>query len=536
MSIQKLLRRGAAMGAIAVGLAAAAAGMAPVEAKTFKWANDGDIGSMDPHHRNETFSLGLLENVYEPLARRDKNLKLEPALATEWKQVSPLLWRILLRQNVKFHDGTPFSADDVVFSLARANSPGSNMTGYFTSVKEVRKIDANTVEIDTKVPDALLMEKFATIFIMSKAWSEKNNAQNSIDLTKKEENFATRNSNGTGPYMLKSREPDVQTILVKNPTWWDKPISNVDEVLFRRIPNDATRVAALLSGEIDMMYTVPPQDTERLSKTQGVKVLIKPETRVVYLIFDVAREELQYSSVKGKNPFKDKRVREAFYIAIDVETIKTRIMRNQSAPTALLVAPGLSGYIKEVDVRPKYDPERAKKLMTEAGFPNGFEITMNCPNDRYVNDEKICQAAAAMLARINVKVNLQAETRSKYFGKVMGPKYDANFMMLGWAPATYDVHNSFENLLQTRNAQTRKGFFNLGGWSNAEFDALSDQIATEIDLAKRNELIKKAHQIMLAEFPIIALHQQALVWATRANVEMEQPADNRIPYRFINMK
>jgi peptide/nickel transport system substrate-binding protein len=524
-------------GALALAAALALGAAAPADAKTFRWANDGDVNSMDPYARNETFLLAFLENIYEPLVRRAKDLSLEPSLAVEWGQPNPTTWRFKLRPNVKFHDGSTFSADDAVFSLTRANSPGSNMTGYFPSVKEVRKVDNLTVEIETKYPDPLLASKLAQIYMMSKAWAEKNNAARSADLTKQEENFATRNAMGTGPFVLKSREPDVKTVLVKNPNWWDKATHNLDEVIFQRIANDATRVAALLSGEIDMVYTVPPQDTDRIARTQGLKVLSGPETRVVYLGFDQARDELQESSVKGKNPFKDKRVREAFYRAIDIEAIKTRVMRGQATPVALMVAPGINGYVKELDVRPKYDPDAAKKLLAEAGYPGGFEVGMDCPNDRYVNDEAICQAAVAMLARIGIKVNLLAQTRSKYFAKILGPGYNTSFYMLGWSPAaTYDAHNVFEQLLQTRNPQTRKGTFNVGGWSNATFDGLADKIEQETDVAKRNAMIRDAWKVFLADFPNIPLHQQALVWAAKASVDLHQPADNRFPLRFVKVQ
>ena len=520
-----------------LALAATLAFALAADAKTFRLANDGDVSSMDPHSRNETFLLAFNASIYEPLVRRDRELKLEGALATKWSYVAPTLIRFELRPNVKWQDGSAFTADDVVFSLERAAGQGSNMTGYFPSVKEVRKAGDLVVEVETKYPDPVFVDKMAQIGIMSKAWSEKNGAQRAADLTKKEENFATRNAMGTGPFMLKSREADVKTVLVKNPGWWDKPGELVDEIEFSVIGNDGTRVAALLSGNVDMLYTVPPQDTARIAATQGLKVLEGPETRIVYLGFDQTRDELQESNVKGKNPFKDVRVRRAFVQAIDVEAIKTRVMRGQSTPAALMVARGLNGYVADLDKRPPVDADAAKKLLAEAGYPNGFEVGMDCPNDRYVNDEAICQAVAAMLARIGVKVNLNAQTRGKYFAKILGPGYNTSFFMLGWSPgATYDVHNVFEQLMQTRNAQTRKGTFNVGGWSNARFDELADKIEQETDKAKRDAMIREAHQIHLDQVSHIALHQQAIVWAVRANVEIPQPADNYFQLRLVQLR
>ncbi|MBL8700202.1 MAG: ABC transporter substrate-binding protein [Alphaproteobacteria bacterium] len=517
-----------------LGLAAFVPG---ADARTLRFGNDGDANSMDPHSRNETFLLAFTHHIYEPLVRRNRALQLEGALATSWRQVEPTRIRIQLRPNVVFHDGTPFDADDVVFSIERAAGPGSNLQGHFASFQQVAKVDPLTVEFVTKYPDPVFVDKLSQIAIMSKAWSEKHGAQRSADLTKREENYATRNANGTGPFMLKSREPDVKTVLVVNPKWWDKPEHNLTEIEFSVVANDATRVAALLSGNLDFVYTVPPQDVARIAQTPGLKILQGPELRIVYFGFDQARDELLESNVKGKNPFKDVRVRRAFFQAIDVEAIRNRVMRGQSTPTALMIAPGLNGYMKEVDRRPPYDPEAARRLLAEAGYPNGFEVGMDCPNDRYINDEQICQASVAMLARIGVKVNLNAQTRAKYFAKILGPQFNTSFYMLGWTPgATYDVHNVFEPLMQTRNAATRKGAFNVGGWSNKRFDELTDLIEQETDKTKRDAMIAEAHRIHIDDVSHIPLHQQALVWAVRANVEIPQPADNWFALRYAQIK
>lgn len=518
-------------------------GAQPGSAKTFTWANDGDVSSMDPYARQETFLLSFMANVYEPLARRDRNLKLEPALATKWTQVNPTLWRFDLRKNVKFQGGEPFTADDVVFSFERARGKGSNVGSNFTSVGEIRKIDDFTVEVATKYPDPLVVDKLAQIGIMSKSWAEKNNAVNCADMTKNEENYATRNANGTGPFKITDREPDVKTVLEAYKGWWDKPEHNVDKVIFQRIANDATRVAALLSGEIDMIYTVPPQDTDRIAKSKGLRVLEGPETRVVFLGFNQQSEELPESNVKGKNPFKDKRVREAFYRAIDVEAIKRTVMRGQSKPTALMIGQGLNGYDKAMDVRPKYDPALSKKLLAEAGYPNGFETGMDCPNDRYVKDAAICQAAVSMLAKIGIKVDLLAQTRSKYFAKILRTQSDlakapnTSFYMLGWSPgATYDVHNVFESIIETPDPKTGKGQYNSGGYSNAKFDELTDKIGQETDVAKRTAMIKEATKIYVDDYAYIPLHQQVLVWAAKDNVDLFQPADNYFPLRYVKVK
>ena len=515
-------------------LAALLIAAAPVQAASFRYANDGDANSMDPYTRSETFLLTFTQNIYDPLVRRGRTLKVEPALAERWEQPNPTTWRFHLRRNVKFQGGEPFTADDVVFSYQRASGPGSQLNAYFQSVKEVKKIDDFTVDFITKFPNPIMLEEITQWVIMSKAWCEAHNASQPVDLTKSGENFATRNANGTGPFILGVREPDRRTTLRNNPDWWDKPEHNLTEVTFNVIGNAATRVAALLSGDVDMIYTVPPQDMERLGRTQGIKLHVGPELRTIFLGFDASRPELLKSDVKGKNPFQDRRVRQAFYQAIDINAIKARVMRNQSRPTGLMYGPGVNGFTEASDVRYPYDPEASKKLLAEAGYPNGFAVTLDCPNDRYVNDEAICQAATAMLARANIKVTLNAQTRLKYFAEISNPDYRTSFYMLGWTPNTYDAHNSLFNLLGSRDGT--RGLFNDGGWSNKEFDALLDKIAVETDPAKRQAMIEAASKIAHDDAATIPLHQQTVVWAAKANIDLQQLADNTFPLRYVQVK
>jgi peptide/nickel transport system substrate-binding protein len=517
-------------GALAAPLAAGA------EAKTFRWANDGDSNSMDPYARQETFLLSFDQNMYEPLIRRNREMKLEPGLATEWSRIEPTVWRFKLRQGVKFHDGTPFTADDVTFSFERAVNPGSNVQSPLASVKEVKKVDAFTVDFVTDGPDPILPNNLPTIAIMSKKWCEQHNATRAADITKNEESYATRNANGTGPFMLKERQPDVRTVLVKNPNWWGlkhEPI-DIDEVVFSRIENAATRVAALLSGELDMIYTVPPQDTDRIGKTAGMKVWQTPELRTIFLGMDQSRDELLESSVKGKNPFKDKRVRQAFYQSLDESAIAAKVMRGFARPTALMIGPGINGYQAELDRRFPHDPAAAKKLLAEAGYPNGFDVGFDCPNDRYVNDEAICQAVVAMLARIGIKANLLAQTRAKYFAKINAPRYETSFYMLGWTPGTYDALDMLKALAATRGGKL--GVFNTAGYANPQIDELIKRIQVELDASKRNRDIAEALRILKDDFAYIPLHQQVVVWATRANVELAQTGDNWFQLRYVKMK
>jgi peptide/nickel transport system substrate-binding protein len=523
-----VLRRIVVSFVCAIALAALSA-----HAKTFRFADQGDVLAMDPHTLNEAFQLAFTGNMYESLVGRGKKLEPVPQLAVDWKQTSPTVWRFNLRRDVSFHDGTPFSADDVIFSLERARSEGSDIKMYVGPIKEIRKIDAYAVDIVTHEPFPILPGTLALWYMMSKTWCEKNNATRPVDVRKGTENYASAHANGTGPFMLKSREPGVRTVLVPSTGWWSKPEHNVTEASFTPIANAATRVAALISGEIDMMEPVPLQDLPRIQASPELKIMQGVEARTIFLGMDQKRDELLFSNVKGKNPFKDKRVRQAFYQAIDIDAIKSRIMRGTSTPTALMVAPMVTGFVADLNKRLPYDPEGAKKLLARAGYPDGFEVGMNCPNDRYVNDAEICQAVTAMLARIGIKINLVAETKALYFPKIL--RRDTSFYMLGWTPVSLDSHNVLFAVLATPGDGGR-GQFNLGAYSNHHLDDLIPKIASESSIPKRQAMIAEAFRIHAEDIGHLPLHQQPLVWGMRKTVEMVQLANNFISLKWVTMK
>jgi peptide/nickel transport system substrate-binding protein len=495
----------------------------PAAAATFKFANQGDAVSMDPHSLNESLQLTITGNVYEPLVARGKKLELVPGLATDWKQTSPTVWRFNLRKGVTFHDGTPFTADDVIFSYNRARGDGSDVKTYVQEIAEIRKVNDHAIDIVTKSPFPILPDVISLWYIMSKKWCEENRAVVPVDKRKGIENTASFKANGTGPYRLRARDPGVRTTFVRNFNYWGKVEGNVDEAIFTPIGNASTRVAALLSGEIDMMEPVPVQDIARIAGNPNLKVLQGPELRTIFLGVDQKRDELLFSNVKGKNPFKDKRVRQAFYQAIDINAIQKVVMRGASTPTALMIAPGIKGFPADLNKRLPYDPEASKKLLAEAGYPQGFEVGMNCPNDRYVNDEEICKAVTAMLAKVGVKVNLTAETKGTYFPKILSR--NTSFYLLGWTPGTYDSHNPLNALMSTPDPAGR-GQFNLGSYSNPKVDDLTRQVAGETDQKKRDELIREAMKIHQDDIGHLPLHQQALAWAMKKTVNTVQLPDN----------
>jgi peptide/nickel transport system substrate-binding protein len=521
---------------VAVAALAALAAAVPVDAKTLRWANRGDLQTTDPHSQNEGLTNNVNSLVYEFLVDRDKQLKLQPRLAVSWQKLDDTTWRFKLRPGVKFHDGTPFTADDVVFSFERARADTSQLRAYANAAGIPKKIDDLTVEFTTRGPNPTELEHVALINIMSKAWCEKNHATKPQNYAGKEDLVTAHQANGTGPYMLKSREPDVKTVLVKNPGWWGIKEGlfegNVDEVVFTPIASDATRLAALISGEVDVINDPPPQDVPRLKQTPDVKVIEGTENRVVFIGMDQKRDELAYASVKGRNPFKDRRVRQALYQAIDIDAIQRTVMRGLSKPTgALLPNPGQSS--PDLEKRLPYDKAAARKLLAEAGYPSGFEVTLDCPNNRYVNDEKICQALAAMWSQVGVTTRVNAMPRATYFPKL--EKLDTSLYMLGWGGATTDAIFTLQPVLSTWNGKG-DGDYNYGRYTNAKLDELTARIKTDMNFEERLELIHDALAAHSAEINHIPLHRQVIPWASRASVTVVHRADNYVIPQWVKMQ
>ncbi|MHB8269764.1 ABC transporter substrate-binding protein [Bradyrhizobium sp.] len=503
--------------------------LAPASAQTLRYANQGDLKSLDPYTLRETTTIAHHGHVYEGLTARDKDLKIVPGLAESWETPEPTRWRFHLRKGVKFQNGDDFTADDVVFSADRVRAKGSDFQSLVPIDAKVVKIDDYTVDILLTTPNPILNSQWDTWYIMDKKWAEANNAVAPTPAAATTPSFASLNANGTGAFTIESHQPGVKTVFKANPNWWRKPEHNLKEIIFTPIGSDATRVAALLSGEVDVIEPVPIQDISRVDSSPNAQVLRGPEIRTIFLGMDQIRDELLYSNVKGKNPFKDVRVREAFYKAIDIELIKTRVMRGLSTPSALMIAPQLFKLSGDF-TRPKFDPDGAKKLLTEAGYPDGFEVTMDCPNDRYVNDAAICQAVVGMLARIGVKINLLAQPKAQYFAKVLkAGGFQTSFYMLGWTPGTLDAHNVLQDILGCRDDPTSgSGNNNLGGYCNKDLDAITGKVLQETDTAKRDQLIKSAFEILSKDWGYIPLHQQALAWGVSKKVKLTQRPDNQV--------
>lgn len=528
------MRRSLAAAALACALAAGTA-----HGAVFRWANDYDVRSLDPYTGRETFLRSFDGNIYEPLVRRGRDLALEPGLAASWTAPAPDRWRFSLRPNVTFQDGTPFSADDVLFSLDRARAPSSKLAGLVATIKEAHALDAGTVEFVTNGPDPLLLDKLSQWPIMSRVWCEAHAAVTPADLAHDEGSYAGDHANGTGPFMVEERVPDAHTTLVPNPRWWDKREHNLDRVVFTPLADPNALVAGLEDGTLDMIYDVPSQDVDRVAHRSGLEIVQSPGLTTIFLGFDEWRDQLLESNVKGRNPFKDRRVREAFARAIDEPAIIDKVMRGHASPAGLLVPPGVAGFDPALDARPPYDPARARRLLAAAGYPNGFETGMDCPTDRYVNDEAVCAEIVSMLAKVGVKVRLLAQNRARYFAKIMPPAsagMKTSFYLMGWTAQSFDAQSVLVNLAATRDPAQQLGQFNVAGYSNPALDALVARIRAETDPAARLDLLRDALALVKDDTAYIPLHRQDVVWAARDTVELVQRGDNTFPLRFVRMK
>ena len=516
---------------VAFGFAGSGAAADGAVATTFRWGVEADAASLDPYTRNETVQLALTGNIYEPLIRRSASLSLEPALALSWESTTPTTWRFHLRPGVKWQDGSAFTAADVLFSLRRVQSPSSLLRSVVSGIAGATQVDDLTVDFQTAAPDPILPQEISVWYIMSKAWAERNGATDPALLATGGENFATRHAMGTGPFRLTLREQDQRTVLERNPSWWDTTSAVVDRAEMVVLGNATTRVAALLSGEVDLITAVPPQDADYIGGSDGLKLIVGPELRTIFLGMDQSRDELLTSDVKGRNPFKDPRVREAMALAIDETAIVAKVMRGRARPTWLLWGPGVNGYNAALDHRPAPDPQHARALLADAGYPHGFSVRLDCPNDRYMMDEAICTALVPMLARIGVRVQLATQPKARFFADIGPPAYRTSFYLLGWSPPTYDAHDVLLNLAAKRDGA--RGAINYGGFADPGLDALIDRIGREGDARAREGLLSQAAEMLQRSWAYIPLHQQMLVWGAKADVDVPQTADGRLQLRLV---
>lgn len=500
--------------------AALALGAATASGKELKMAYDADPVSLDPHEQLSGGTLQLSHMLFDPLVRWSKDLSFEPRLAESWERVDDTTVRFKLRQGVTFHSGNPFTAADVVFTFDRLKA-SEDFKGIFEPFRELKVIDDHTIEIVTAGPFPLVLHNATYIFPMdSKFYSGMDErGREKAELVKHGDSFASANASGTGPFTVTSREQGVRIEFARNPNYWDSASpGNVDKIVFTPIAEAPTRVAALLSGDVDFIAPVPPADLERIKDDSNVDLVTMTGTRIITLQLNQERVEA----------FKDARVRNAMVHAINNEGIVDKIMRGFGTAAAQMSPEGYLGY--NPALQPRYDLAKAQQLMQDAGLGDGLEVSMMCPNNRYVNDFKICEAVVPMLAKIGITVNLTTMPKAQYW-----PKYDeraADIMMIGWHSDTEDSANFYEFLAMTPDVETGRGQYNSGNYSNAEVDSLTEASLVETDNAKRAEMLQKVEQILFDEAAFVPLHWQDLAWAARKGVNVE-PVLNVMNFPYL---
>lgn len=483
----------------------AAGAMAQAET-TVKVAYDADPVSLDPHEQLSGGTLQLSHMVFDPLVRWTQDLQFEPRLADSWEQVDALTTRFHLRDGVKFHSGNDLTAADVDWTFDRLKN-SADFKGIFAAFDDVKVVDDNTFDLITKEPYPLVLHTATYIFPMDSKFYTGTTAdgKDKSEIVKHGDSFASRNVSGTGPFIVTEREQGVKMVFDRFDGYWDTASKgNVDKIVLTPIKEDPTRVAALLSGDVDFIAPVPPTDLKRIDENDGTDLITMPGTRIITFQMNQDRVEA----------FKDARVRKAIDLAINNEGIVKRIMRGFGTPAGQASPAGYLGY--DAALAPRYDLEQAKALMAEAGYADGFSISMMAPNNRYVNDDKIAQAVASMLSKINIKVDLQTMPKAQYW-----PKFDeraADMMMIGWHSDTEDSANFHQFLSACPNAETGDGQYNSGNYCNPEADALMAASNAEVDADKRAAMLTKLETILYNDAAFIPLHWQNLAWGARKGV------------------
>ncbi|MPV85627.1 ABC transporter substrate-binding protein [Ostreibacterium oceani] len=461
-------------------------------------AYDSDPVSMDPMEQLSGATLQMSHLLFDPLVRTNSQLEYVPRLAERWEKVSPTVTRFYLRQGVKFHSGNDMTADDVIWSFNRYRESG-DFKAVFEPYAEMVKVDDHTVELIAKAPYPLVLANATYLFVMDSKFytgqSEDGKAKDAIE--KNTGSFASTNVSGTGVFKLKSRQQGVELVLEKNPDYWGES-GNVENVKWVPIKENATRLAALLSGGVDLISPVAPTDLDRVEQSDNHHLLTLPSDRIITV-------QLNQKVVPE---FKDVRVRQAVIHAINNEGIVDKIMRGFATPAGQNSPVGYAGH--DPSLTPRFDLDKAKALMKEAGYEDGFTVTMISPNDRYVNDEKIAQAIAAMLARINIKVELTTMPKAQYWPEF--DKCENGIQLIGWSSDTGDSANYSEYLTMTRDAETGRGQYNCGHYSNPEMDALVNAANQETDAEKRAALLKQVSKIEYDDAAFVPLHWQNLSW------------------------
>jgi len=520
MPVLRLLRAASLVAALSFATA-----LTPVHAQpasTLVVGLSGDITSLDPHFHNVTPNANVAEHMFETLIAKDERMRLKPGLATSWKAVSDTVWEVKLRPGVHFHDGSELTSADVVYSLARPatikNSP-SPYTIYTRGFKEVTAVDKLTVRITTNGPYPLVPNDLSTIYIVSKKAVEKagpddfNNGRAMI---------------GTGPYQFASFTRGDRLELTRFDGYWGKK-PQWQHATLRILTADAPRVAALLAGDVQVIENVPSSDIKKLSTNPAVSVFKMPVFRMMYLHMDSNRDVSPFVTDKAgkplpKNPLKDARVRQAISLAISRQAIVDRVMEGAAEPTGQLVNSALFGHVPGLKA-PMADPAAAKKLLAQAGYPDGFAITLHATNNRYANDDRVAQVVASMLSRVGIATKVETMPSAAFFTRAN--KLDFSFLQAGWGADTGEASSSLKALLATFDPARGWGSANRGRYSNPALDAKLAEALQTIDDTKREKLLQDATEIGMRDDGVIPLYFNINVWAARKGYTVVPRLDER---------
>ena len=471
----------------------------------------GAFTSMDPHYHNLGPNNALTGYVFEPLIRFNPKFQPEPALAVSWQAVDEKTWEINLRDGVTFQDGSPFTADDVVFSFQRIPTLLLSPSSFVYAVKPIVQtevLDPHRIRLHTAGPVPLLPYNLTGVAIVAKKYSEGMTTATFNSL---------KTAIGTGPYRVTAFMVGDQATFQRNDQWWDKP-PYWTTVSYRLVSDGAARIAMLRTGEADIIDQVPTRDAADLKNNPKITVMAIPGQRLIYLAPDASRETSPFvTDTSGHpldtNPLRDPRVRKALSLAINRNGLRDRIMDGYAAPTGQLMPEGLSGYDPAIPVDP-YDPERAKKLLAEAGYPLGFGLTLNGPNNRYMNDSQLCEAIAQMWTRIGVKTVVDVMPAASFFSRALGAEF--SIRLTGWASDTGEDSSNLTELIASSNPDKGRGaVFMPDKYANPKVDTIIEQALATIDTDKRESLYREAERLAMPDMPIIPLHHQVNVWAVR---------------------
>jgi peptide/nickel transport system substrate-binding protein len=515
-------RRVALISSMAIGLTfGLTAGANDAQAQELVLALSTPITSIDPHYHNLTPNNALARHYFDALISTDEFQNLVPGLAVSWRTVNETTWEFKLRKGVKWHDGSAFTAEDVLATLKRApnvpNSPAS-FAAFVRPIIEATAADSHTLIFKTAKPHPLLPIEISNVMIVPKAIAE----------TAKTEDFNSgKAAIGTGPFKFVDYKAGDRVVLARNDAYWG-PKPAWAKVQQRMISNSAARVAALLASDVQLIENVPTTDAENLRANKNLRLGEVVSNRLIYLHMDTGREKNSpfIRTKDGKpmeaNPLRDVRVRKAISMALNRDAIVDRVMEKMAVPAGQLLPEQFFGTSKRLKPE-KFDPEAAKKLLAEAGYPNGFQMTLHAPNNRYINDEKIAQAVAQYLTRIGIDTKLESMPSAIFFTR--GTKLEFSFMLAGWSSSTGDTSSPLRSLLGTFDPAIGSGSANRGRFSDPGLDAMVSTALTQVDDTKRGMLLAAASEKAVALLGLIPVHYEVSVWGMRKNISYKARAD-----------